>query len=236
MNNASSLDRLKVQAAAAALELVEPGMTLGLGTGSTSAIFLELLAQRVAAGKLPGLVGVATSFAVEQRARRFGLTVASLDERPVLDLTIDGADEVDPDLNVIKGGGGALLREKIVAQASRRLVLVVDHTKLSPMLGVTWPVPIEVIPFGWRTHLHFFEQLGAEVVVRTTAEQAPYRTDQDNLILDCRFGPIRDPQGLAEQLSRRAGLVEHGLFLGMADEVIAASPEGIRRLLRGGST
>ncbi len=201
MNNASSLDHFKAQAAAAALELVEPGMTLGLGTGSTSAIFLELLAQRVAAGELPGLVGVATSLAVEQRARRFGLTVASLDERPVLDLTVDGADEVDPELNVIKGGGGALLREKIVAQASRRLVLVVDHTKLSPTLGVTWPVPIEVIPFGWRTHLPFFEKLGAEVVVRMAANQTPYHTDQDNLILDCRFGPIHNLEGLAEQLS-----------------------------------
>lgn len=232
MDLSSSLDAYKAQAAAVAVALVEPGMTLGLGTGSTSAIFLELLAQRAAAGELPGLLCVATSVAVEERARRFGLDVRSLDECPVLDLTVDGADEIDPDLNVIKGGGGALLREKIVAQASRRLVLVADHSKVSPMLGVTWPVPIEVIPFGWRTHLPFFAELGAEVAVRTTAQDAPYHTDQGNLILDCRFGPIHDLEALAGKLGRRAGLVEHGLFLRMADEVIVAAPEGIRRMAR----
>lgn len=232
MDNSSSLDAYKAQAAAVAVDLVEPGMTLGLGTGSTSAIFLELLARRVAGGGLPGLICVATSVAVEERARRFGLDVRSLDECPVLDLTVDGADEIDPDLNVIKGGGGALLREKIVAQASRRLVLVADHSKVSTMLGVTWPVPIEVIPFGWRTHLPFFAELGAEVVVRSTANDTACHTDQGNLILDCRFGPIHDLQRLAGELSRRAGLVEHGLFLGMADEVIVAAPEGIRRMAR----
>ncbi len=228
----SSLEYLKTQAAAAAVELVEPGMTLGLGTGSTSAIFLELLAQRVAAGELPDLVGVATSRAVEERARQFGLRVSSLDECPILDLTVDGADEVDPQLNVIKGGGGALLREKIVAQASRRLVLVADHTKLSQKLGEHWPIPIEALEFGWHTHLPFLQALGAEVTLRTAAKGAPYRTDQDNLILDCRFGPIDDVGQLAYELSRRAGLVEHGLFLGMADEVIVAAPEGVRRLTR----
>ena len=142
--------------------------------------------------------------------------------RSAIDLTIDGADEVDPQLDLIKGGGGALLREKIVAQASRREIIVVDESKLSPVLGTRWALPIEVIPFGWRSQARFIEALGGRVVVRQDGHGAPFRTDQGNIILDCAFGPIARLQELAQRLAARAGIVEHGLFLGIATDLIVA--------------
>jgi ribose 5-phosphate isomerase A len=151
-----------------------------------------------------------------------------------LDLTIDGADEVDQSLNLIKGGGGALLREKIVAQASHRVIIVVDESKLSPSLGTKHPLPVEVLPFGWHSQLRFLQSLGGQVVVRYNQDSTPYRTDQGNLILDCDFGPIISPPDLAAQLSTRAGIVEHGLFLNLATEVIIGGRVGVRRLLRPG--
>jgi ribose 5-phosphate isomerase A len=161
-----------------------------------------------------------------------GIPIASLEEYPVLALTVDGADEVDPRLDMIKGGGGALLREKIVAQATRRLVIIVDESKLSDRLGMSWPVPVEVLPFGWRTQHEFLTALGAQVVTRLSNSGLPMHTDQGNLILDCDFGPIEDAAALAAQLDKRAGIVEHGLFLGLADEVIVAGGDGVRRLSR----
>ncbi|MCK4452241.1 MAG: ribose 5-phosphate isomerase A, partial [Anaerolineae bacterium] len=151
---------------------------------------------------------------------------------PVVDVTIDGADEVDPHLNLIKGGGGALLREKIVAQASRCEIIVVDESKLSPALGTHWPVPVEVTPFGWRSQAAYLESLGAQPVLRLSSDGTPFTTDQGNLILDCRFGPISQPAQLAARLSERAGIVEHGLFLGLATDVILAGVEGVRHLER----
>ena len=152
----------------------------------------------------------------------------------MIDLTFDGADEVDPALNLIKGGGGALLREKIVAQASRREIIIVDESKLSPALGTCWAVPVEVIPFGWRTQAAYLEALGAQVSPRP-AQDAPaqlFITDQGNYILDCAFGPIADPAGLGARLDARTGIVAHGLFLGLATEAIVAGTEGIRYLSR----
>jgi len=224
--------RLKQQAAERAVEFVESGMVVGLGHGSTAAFALRRLARMLRTGQLRGLLGVPCSLQVEAMARRLGIPLTTLDEHPVVDLTIDGADEVDPQLNLIKGGGGALLREKIVAQASRREIIVVDEGKLSPALGTRWPVPVEVVPFGWRVQVAYLESLGAEVVLRRDDGGGPFRTDQGNLILDCRFGPIADPARLAARLSGRAGIVEHGLFLGLATDVIVAGRQGVRHLRR----
>jgi ribose 5-phosphate isomerase A len=147
-----------------------------------------------------------------------------------LDVTIDGADEVDPQLNLIKGGGGALLREKLVAQSTTREIIVVDDSKVSPRLGTRHVLPVEVLPFGWRSSLRYLEALGAECVVRAGSRGEEYRTDQGNMILDCDFGPIADPAQLASRLERRAGIVEHGLFIGLTHLLIVSSPSGIREL------
>ncbi len=149
-----------------------------------------------------------------------------------IDVTIDGADEVDPQLNLIKGGGGALLREKLVAQASKYEIIVVDESKLSQRLGTLHVLPIEVLPFGWRSQARFLESLGARYTVRQTADGREYHTDQGNLILDCDFGPIVDAAKLALELEARAGIVEHGLFLGLTHSVVVAGVNGIRELKR----
>jgi len=169
---------------------------------------------------------------VEEEARALGIPLTTLEEHPELDLTIDGADEIDPDLNVIKGGGGAMLREKIVAQATKVEVIVADVGKLSEKLGTKVPVPVEVLPFGWKTHVPFLEGLGAKVSLRRNSDGAPFLTDQGNYVLDCYFGPIRDPKALAKELSSRAGILGHGLFLGLVDQAFVAGPEGVRRLRR----
>jgi ribose 5-phosphate isomerase A len=183
-------------------------------------------------GKLANVVGVPTSLETESLARSLGVPLTTLEEHPVLDLAIDGADEVDPGLCLIKGGGGALLREKIVAQASRRLLIVVDESKLSPRLGTRCAVPVEVLPFGWRAQALFLEGLGARVTRREARDGAPYRTDQGNFILDCAFGPISSPAGLATKLEARAGLVEHGLFIGLTSELLVAGPRGVEHRRR----
>jgi ribose 5-phosphate isomerase A len=183
-------------------------------------------------GRLRDVLGVPCSRQVEEEARRLSIPLTTLNEHPVVDLTIDGADEVDPDLNLIKGGGGALLREKIVAQASRREIIVVDESKLSPALGTHWPVPVEVVPFGWRTQAAYLESLGGQPTLRLSDDGTPFKTDQGNLILDCQFEPISDPAQLAARLNERAGIVEHGLFLGLATDVIIAGAQGVRHLRR----
>ncbi len=149
-----------------------------------------------------------------------------------LDLVIDGADEVDPALDVIKGGGGALLREKIVAQASRRVVIVADASKLSPRLGTQWPVPVEVLSFGWRSQARFLASLGAAWTIRRSPDGSQFVTDSGNMILDCAFGPIADAPGLAATLGARAGIVEHGLFIGLATDLVVAGPDGIEHRIR----
>ena len=181
-------------------------------------------------GRLKNIRGVPCSAHVEEEARRLGIPLASLQQNPVIDLTIDGADEIDPNLDLIKGGGGALLREKIVAQVSRREIIVADDSKLSPALGTRWAVPVEVTLFAWHTQVLYLESLGAAVKPRLDRDKKMFMTDQGNLILDCRFGLLPYPRKLAEALHARSGIVEHGLFLGLATDLIVADTQGIRHI------
>lgn len=223
---------LKRRAGERAVEYVESGMVVGLGHGSTAIFAVRRIAELLKARELEDVLGVPCSVRVRDEALALGIPLTTLNEHPVVDLTIDGADEVDPALNLIKGGGGALLREKIVAQASLREIIVVDESKLSPALGTRWPVPVEVIPFGWRTQAAYLESLGAHPVLRVDGDGSPFQTDQGNLILDCHFGPIADPGEVAARLDARAGIVGHGLFLGLATDVVIAGPGGERHLTR----
>lgn len=223
---------LKQQAGEYAASLVQCGMVVGLGTGSTAIFATRRIAARLRAGELHDIIAIATSRATDAAARALGIPMLTDDIPREIDLTIDGADEVDPAMDVIKGGGGALLREKIVAQASRREVIVVDAGKLSPRLGTHWPLPVEVMEFGWRSQLSFLESLGATVSPRL-GEGGLFRTDQGNIILDSRFEPINDPVALADRLESRAGLVEHGLFIGIASDLVVAGEDGIRHVRRG---
>jgi ribose 5-phosphate isomerase A len=227
----SDAERLKREAAERALDFVEDGMVLGLGTGSTVRHLLELLAERRKAGALRRVIGVPTSRATEWLARELGLRISSLEQEPRLDLTIDGADEVDPQLNLIKGLGGALLWEKIVASASERLVIIADEAKLVGRLGERSPLPVEVVPFGWNTHLAFLDNLGAEPVLRLAANGSPFLTDSGHYIIDCHFrNGITEPVRLQRELRQHAGVVESGLFLGLADAVVVAGTSGTRVL------
>jgi ribose 5-phosphate isomerase A len=230
--NVNKIQKLKQQAAERAVECIESGTVVGLGHGSTASFALQRIATLLKTGALKDIIGVPCSLQVEEEARQLGIPLGTLDEHPVIDVTIDGADEVDPNLDLIKGGGGALLREKIVAQASRREIIVVDESKLSPALGTRWPVPVEVIPFGWRSQISFLESLGASVSVRQTCDGKRFVTDQGNLILDCNFGPLPQPTQVARELSQRTGIVEHGLFLGLTTDVIVAGKSGVRHLTR----
>jgi ribose 5-phosphate isomerase A len=223
-------EELKRRAAEAAVEQVRSGMVLGLGSGTTVAYALQRLAELLQAGKIDGVCGVPSSIQTEKQARQLGIPLTSLDRHPVLDLTIDGADEVDPELNLIKGGGGALLREKILAQASRRTVFIVDQSKLSPRLGSHWALPVEVIRFALNSIENYLRSIGASVELRQTAEGNLFRTDQSNVILDANFGPIENARQLATKLADRAGIVAHGLFLNMTDEVIVAEEHAVRHL------
>jgi len=222
----------KRQAAERAIEFVDSGMVIGLGHGSTAVFAVRRIAELFKAGALKEVLGVPCSAQVEAEARQLGIPLTTLEEHPVIDLTIDGADEVDPNLDLIKGAGGALLREKIVAQASLREIIVVDESKLSPALGTHKALPVEVAPFGWRTQAVYLESIGAQVSVRQASSGTLFKTDQGNLILDCTFGPIAHPVQLSTMLSERAGIVEHGLFLGLATDVMCAGSEGVRHLRR----
>jgi ribose 5-phosphate isomerase A len=223
--------RLKQAAGEQAAELVESGMVVGLGTGSTAIFATRRIGELIRTGALQDIVAIATSRATNAAARDLRIPMLTDDIPRDVDITIDGADEVDPTLDLIKGGGGALLREKIVAQASRRQVIVVDESKLSPRIGTHWALPVEVLEFGWRSQARFLESLGAVVVPRMV-EGALFRTDQGNMILDSRFGPIGDPPALSALLGARAGIVEHGLFLGMTHDLIIASAAGVRHVRR----
>ncbi len=224
-------DRRKLEAAERALQLVEPRMKLGLGSGSTARHFVDLVGKRVAAGL--DIRCVATSEATEAQAKALGIPLGSLDDIPELDLTVDGADEVDPKLNLIKGGGGALLREKIVASASKRMVVIADSTKLVQRLGA-FALPIEVVPFGLavtRRHIErAFAQLGLAGPIRLRGETSPFVTDGGHYILDCSLGAIAEPEQLSEMLSPIPGVVEHGLFIGLARAAVIAGAEGVEVL------
>ena len=223
-------ETFKQQAAEKALEYVSSGMVIGLGSGTTSLIMVKRLAEMIRTGALQSIIGVPTSTATEKEARLGGIPLAGPDDCVSVELTIDGADEVDPHCNLIKGGGGALLREKIVAQASRRVIIIVDRGKLSPVLGTRWPLPVEVVPVCWQNQAEFIESLGGSPKLRIDQQGRPFTTDQGNYILDCGFGPMNHPEKIASRLDGRAGIVEHGLFLNMADTVISAGPDGIRLL------
>jgi ribose 5-phosphate isomerase A len=225
-----SFAAFKRQAGEHAAGLIASGMVVGLGTGSTAIFATWRLGELLAAGTLRDVRGVPTSRATEVEARRLGIPLLSEEMPRPIDLTIDGADEVDPASNLIKGGGGALFREKIVAEASGRVVIVVDESKLSSALGTKRPLPVEVARFGWKSQERFLESLGARAVLRAGQDGKPYETDQGNWILDCAFGPIADPVTLAARLASRAGIVEHGLFCGIASRVIVAGAGGIREL------
>ncbi len=224
--------RLKQDAGDLAAGLVESGMVVGLGTGSTAIFATRRVAERLRSGELERIIAIATSSATDAAARELGIPMLADDIPRGIDLTIDGADEVDPLIGLIKGGGGALLREKIVAQASRREVIVVDESKMSPKLGTHRALPVEVLEFGWRSQARFLESLGAVVTPRSQGDK-PYRTDGGNMILDSRFGAIADAPALASKLEARAGIIEHGLFLGLAQEVIVAGAAGVRHVRRG---
>ena len=231
MSEDGDLSTLKRKAAERAVESIQSGMILGLGTGSTTRFALDFIGQGIKMGRLKNIVGIPSSLQTENQAKEFGIPLTTFDDHPEIDLTIDGADEVDPQLNLIKGGGGALLREKVLAQASRQNIIIVDESKLSSQLGTHWPVPVEVIPFAWKPEANYLTSLGATVVLRKK-QDVPFTTDQGNFILDCGFGLIPDLKELAMKLNQRAGIVEHGLFLGLATEVIVAGEDGIRCLKR----
>jgi ribose 5-phosphate isomerase A len=221
----------KRAAAARALEFVRPGMRLGLGSGSTAKHFVELLAERVRAGL--DVIGVPTSETTRRDAERLGVPLTTLDETPELDLTVDGADEVAPDLSLIKGGGGALLREKIVASASAGMIVIVDETKWVATLG-RFPLPVEVVPFGLGATRRALGAAAAAVgcagpmVLRPAKDGHAFVTDGGHWILDAALERIADPRSLADRLDAVAGVVEHGLFVGLAHSVVIAGAEGVR--------
>lgn len=219
-----NVEAMKREAARRALDLVEPGMRLGLGTGTTARHFVDLLGEKVASGLKVRCV--ATSEATRNQADGLGIPMTTLDEMPELDLTVDGADEIDPGLRLIKGGGGALLREKIVAAASRRMAVIVDASKLVPRLGA-FPLPVEVVPFGLtatRRHIErAIETLGLSGAIVLRGGATPFVTDGGHFILDCGLGAIPDPERLASALSAIPGLVEHGLFIGYARVAFVAT-------------
>lgn len=209
-----------------AAELVQDGMVLGLGTGSTVAFFLDALKQRIEAEGL-AVSGVATSERTSERCRELGIPTVGLDEAPVLDLAVDGADEVDGRLDLVKGGGGALLREKVVADASARLVIIVSEGKQVEALGVTFPLPVEVVPFAATPVARCIAAFGADPVRRTGHDSEPVVTDNGNWILDCTFPDgIGHPAGTETDLNAIPGVVENGLFVGMADLLIVGKADG----------
>jgi ribose 5-phosphate isomerase A len=222
-------DQEKETAARASLRFIKDGQVVGLGTGSTAAYFIQLLSELVKKGLR--IRGIPSSLRSGEQAAKLGIPLTTLDECQQIDVTVDGADEVDPQLRLIKGGGGALLHEKIVASATRQLVIVVDATKRVPVLG-KFPLPVEVIKFAKALVKKRIEALGARVELRQNADGSPFLTDENNYILDCHFGQIRGADGLANKLSDMPGVVEHGLFIGMASVVLVANGSEIIELRR----
>lgn len=226
------LDQLKQAAAEVAVGLVDSGMIVGLGTGTTAKFAVEALGKRIKAGL--HIVGIPTSEETARQARGVGIRVSSLAEYDAIDVTIDGADEIQRGtLDLIKGHGGALLREKVVASSSKRLVIIADETKLVDQLGTHFPVPVEVTPFGWQATDRKLRGLGAHTKLRPGPDEKPFVTDGGNFIIDCSFSPIPNPAALDEQLNSLVGVVEHGLFLHMASRAIVAGQNGVKVLQPG---
>jgi ribose 5-phosphate isomerase A len=231
--DASQQNHYKKEAAQAAAQLVQNGMIVGLGTGTTAAYLVNELGRRVAEVGLR-FTGVPTSERTAEQARSLGIPLATLADIKEIDLTIDGADEVQlGTLALIKGHGGALLREKIVASASKRMAVIVDETKLVKRLGGTLAVPVEVVPFGWEATARKLRAIGAGAELRPGVDDKPYVTDGGHYILDCAFGLIADPKKIARELDETVGVVEHGLFLGLAKQVFVGGPGGVKILKQG---
>ncbi len=220
-------DAEKEAAGRAAAKLVRDGDVVGLGTGSTAYFAVVALGERVKSGLK--IVGIPTSVATADLARQLGIPLTSLDEHPQIDITIDGADEIDPKLNLIKGGGGALLREKVVASVTRKMVVVGDSTKVVSTLG-KFPLPVEIIPFARTVIEKKIASLGATTKLRMRPDGQPFITDNNNQILDCTFGRIADPAALARALADTVGVVEHGLFIGFAKLALVGKGNRIEEL------
>lgn len=217
-------DQLKQKAAYHAVdEFIESGMVVGLGVGSTAIHGVRRLAEHLQSGRLRDIVAIPAAYRVKKEAEKLGIPLTNLSQNPRIDVTFDGADEVDAKLNLIKGGGGALLREKMLAQASAKEIILVDESKLSTHLGEKWALPIEVLEFGLGAQAAFLKDLGGEPALRGDENGEAYLTDNGFYILDTHFGPIHDPASLAAKLEGRAGIIEHGLFVGLATAVIVAS-------------
>jgi ribose 5-phosphate isomerase A len=228
-------DELKRRAALAGADLVQPGMVVGLGTGSTANYLVDELGRRMQNDGLQ-IVGIATSEATRERAMKAGIPLVELDERPEVDITLDGADEVDPQLDLIKGRGGALLREKIVAAASRQFVILVDETKLVDRLGHRVPVPIEIVPFARLVVERLLGDLHGTCSLRRDAQSGqPFVTDSSHWILDCDFDGVPDPAGLEAQINNLPGVVENGLFVNLTDVVVVGTPNGVEIRRRDGA-
>jgi ribose 5-phosphate isomerase A len=225
----SIIDAEKQAAARAAVQLVESGSVVGLGSGSTASYAIHFLAERVRTGLK--IVGIPTSQNTKNLAEQLGIPLTTLEEHPAIDIDIDGADEIDPQLNLIKGGGGAQLREKVIASASKRFIVVAESAKLVPRLG-KFPLPVEVIPFAESLIKIRIAALGAVVSLRAGAGGQPYVTDEGHHILDCNFGEIDNPAGLSRELYDIPGVVEHGLFIGMAEMAFVGKDGGVVQVKR----
>jgi ribose 5-phosphate isomerase A len=231
-SDSTAQDAKKRAAGTKAVDLIESGMRVGLGTGSTARCVAEELAARLRDGRLADVACVPTSEQTRALAESLAIPLTTLEDYPTLDIAIDGADEIDPNLDLIKGAGGALLREKIVAAAARRFVVVADEGKRVQRLGERAAVPIEVVRFGWKTHLAPILRLGCRTELRTTPSGEPYLTDEENYILDTWFDHITQPRGLEQAIRSRPGIVEIGLFLGMADLAIVGTDSGAYTMSR----
>jgi ribose 5-phosphate isomerase A len=207
-------------------------MIIGLGAGTTAIWVIRKIADLIKNNELTNIRCVPCSMYTETQARAMDIPIVSMEEYPQIDLTIDGADEVSQSLDLIKGGGGALLREKIVAQASKQEIIVVDESKLSSVLGMNHSVPVEIFQFGWKSQVLYLTSLGAEITIRQTSDGTPWLSDQGNMIVDCNFGIITNPHELASTLAMRAGIIEHGLFLGRANKVVVSGKAGIQVLTK----
>ncbi len=226
-------ERMKRRASERAVEHVESGFVVGLGSGTTAAMAIRLIGERLRAGELRDILGVPTSLQAAQEAISSGIPLTTLDEHPELDLSIDGADQLDLELRAIKGGGGALLREKVVASASRLSIVVADETKLSERLGLGCPVPVEVHPFALTPVYKRLSEMGGKAKVRTGAGKlGPVVTENGNLIVDVHFGALEDPEGVEGRLKGIPGVLETGIFIDLIDLAYIGTREGVRRLER----
>ncbi|MCK9274242.1 MAG: ribose-5-phosphate isomerase RpiA [Syntrophales bacterium] len=227
---ADRYDDLKKSAAEKALEFISSQMIVGLGHGTTASFFIRALAMRLQKGLISEIFCIPCSGSAEKEASDLGLPLTTIESHPVIDCTVDGADEITINLEVLKGGGGALLKEKILAQASTREIIIADESKLSPVLGYNRSLPVEVLPFGCRSQFSYIESIGGKPVLRKNSKGEIFKTDQGNYILDCNFGPIESPADLAGKLEGRAGIVAHGLFLSLATDALVAGKEGVRHI------